>query len=188
MRLYFIRHGEPDYGSLGPSGLGMRAHDIAPLTAIGRLQIDTIARDYRLQEVDAVLSSSYARSLESAALLARALGKPFHVEIDLHEWRLHPDPGQELDPDLLRQASDKLQFGQDPGEGPWETLEQVRERALGVLRRYRRFDRLAVVSHSVVITSVVGLVRPIEHAEIVPFDLDPDDPPPLRGRARPAVR
>lgn len=185
MRLYFIRHGEPDYGSLGSPGLGSRAHDLAPLTPIGRLQIDTIARDYRLAEVDAVLSSSYARSLESAALLARALGKPFHVEVDLHEWRLHPDPGRELDPELLRRAGERLRFGEDPGEGPWETLDQVRERTLAVLRRYRRFERLAVVSHAVVIASVVGVPRPVEHAEIVPVDIDPDDPPSLRGRSAP---
>ena len=185
MRLYFIRHGEPDYDSLGSPGLGARAHDLAPLTAIGRLQIDTIARDFRLQEVDAVLSSSYARSLESAALLARALGKPFHVEVDLHEWRLHPDPGRELDPDLVGRAREKLAFGEDPGDGPWETLDAVRERTLRVLRRYRRFERLAVVSHAVVIASVVGVLRPVDHAEIVPFDLDPDDPPPLRGHHTP---
>lgn len=187
MRLYFVRHGEPDYGSLGSPRLGERAHDLAPLTAVGRIQIDTIARDYRLKEVGAVLSSSYARSLESGALLARSLGKPFHVEVDLHEWRLHPDPARELDPDLLRLASERLRFGNDPGEGPWETLDQVRARTLSVLRRYRRYDSLAVVSHAVVISSVVGLVRPVHHAEIVPFDLDLDEPPPLRGRDVPVT-
>lgn len=180
MRLYFIRHGEPDYGSLASPRLGTRAHDLAPLTPIGRLQIDTIARDYRLEEVDAVLSSSYARALESAALLARSLGKPFFVEVDLHEWRAHPDPALELDPDLLRRAGERLRFGEDPGDGPWETLDEVRARALSVLRRYRRFEALAVVTHAVVIASVVGTARPVDHAEIVPFDLDPDAPPPLR--------
>lgn len=183
MRLYFVRHGEPDYGSLGSPRLGPQAHDLAPLTPIGRLQIDTIARDYRLQEVDAVLSSSYARSLESAALLARALGRPFYVEVDLHEWRAHPDPARELDPELLRRAAERLRFGEEPGEGPWETLDQVRERVLGVLQRYRKFERLAVVTHAVVIASVLGVERQVEHAEIVPFDLDPDAPLPPRRRS-----
>ncbi|MDZ7800572.1 MAG: histidine phosphatase family protein [Trueperaceae bacterium] len=187
MRLYFIRHGEPDYTSLGSPGLGTRAHDLAPLTPIGRVQIDTIARDYRLQEVDAVLSSSYARSLESAALLARSVGKPFFVEVDLHEWRAHADPARELDPELLRRAGERLKFGEDPGEGPWETLDEVRARALNVLRRYRRFAALAVVTHAVVIASVVGRPRPVDHAEIVPFDLDPDAPPPVRRTGSPKV-
>jgi broad specificity phosphatase PhoE len=180
MRLYFVRHGEPDYGSLGGPRLGIDAHPLAPLTPIGRLQMDTIARDYRLQEVDAVVSSSYARALESGALLSRALGKPFFVEVDLHEWRAHPDPGKELDPDLLRRAAERLRYGEDPGEGPWETLDQVRNRVLGVLRRYRRYASLAVVTHAVVIASVIGVERVVEHAEIVPWEVDPDAP------ARPA--
>jgi broad specificity phosphatase PhoE len=183
MRLYFVRHGEPDYGSLGGPRLGLDAHPLAPLTPIGRLQIDTIARDYRLQSVDAVLSSSYARALESGALLARALGKPFFVEVDLHEWRAHPDPEKELDPELLRRAAEKLRFGEDPGDGPWETLDQVRGRVLQVLRRYGRFGTLAVVTHAVVIASVIGVERIVDHAEIVPWELDLDAPapgPPVR--------
>ncbi len=184
MRLYFVRHGEPDYGSLGSPRLGSGAHDLAPLTSIGRLQIDTIARDYRLQSVDAVLSSSYARSLESAALLARAVGKPFFVAVDLHEWRAHPDPARELDPELLRRAAQRLGSGEDPGDGPWETLDEVRERVVRVLRRYRQFDSLAVVSHAVVIAAMIGVERPVDHAEIVPVDLDPDAPPSVRGRTR----
>ncbi|MEX2501138.1 MAG: histidine phosphatase family protein [Trueperaceae bacterium] len=176
MRLYFVRHGEPDYGSLGSPRLGTRAHDIAPLTPIGRVQIQTIARDFRLAEADAVVSSSYARALESAALLARELGRPFYVEVDLHEWRAHPDPERETDPELLRQAGERLRNGADPGGGPWETLDQVRSRALSVLRRYRRFERIVVVTHAVVIGAVVGRTGPIDHAEIVPYDLDPDAP------------
>jgi broad specificity phosphatase PhoE len=178
MRLYFVRHGQPDYGSLGSPRLGPLPPDHAPLAPAGRLQIETIARDFRLQEVDAVLASSYARALESAALLARAVGRPFYVEVDLHEWRPHEDPAMQTDPRLLARAAERLRFGQDPGEGPWETLDEVRERTARVLRRYRRFERLAVVTHAVVISAIVGTTRPIDHAEIVPYDFDPDAPLP----------
>lgn len=178
MKLYFVRHGQPDYRSLGARREGSWHPDLAPLTPVGRLQIDTIARDYRLQEAEAVLSSSYARALESAALLAGALGKPFFVEYDLHEWQPHDDGRAIADPELLQRAANALRFGEDPGEGPWETLDEVRQRVLSVLQRYKRFERLAVVSHAVVIASVVGVLRPVEHAEIVPFELDPDQPPP----------
>jgi broad specificity phosphatase PhoE len=177
MRIYFVRHGEPNYGTLGSPRLGPQAHDLAPLTQVGRVQIDTIARDYRLREVDAVLSSSFARSLESAALLARALGKPFYVEVDLHEWRPHLDPARQVDPEVLARASHGLRTGQRPNDASWESLDEVRERALEVLKRYRRFASLAVVTHAVVIASVVGAARPVEHAEIVPYEFDPDAPP-----------
>lgn len=177
MRLYFIRHGEPDYGSLRGSGFGPLAPDLAPLTSIGRVQIDTIANDFRLKEVEVVLASSYPRALESAALLARSIGRPFYVEVDLHEWRPHADPEQQSDPELIARAAQRLRFGQDPGEGPWETLDEVRARTVRVLQRYRRFERVAVVTHAVVIASIVGTLRTVEHAQIVPFDLDPDEPP-----------
>ena len=72
MRLFFIRHGEADYGTLEARGVCGWARSFAPLSPRGRLQIDVIANDYRLEGADAVLSSSYARALESAARLSRA--------------------------------------------------------------------------------------------------------------------
>lgn len=185
MQLYFVRHGEPDYGSLRATEYGPLAPDLAPLTPIGRLQIDTIANDFRLQQVDAVLSSSYPRALESAALLARAIGRPFYVEVDLHEWRPHLDAARQSDPELIARASERLRFGQDPGEGPWETLDEVRRRTVRVLARYQRFERLAIVTHAVVIASIVGSLRSFEHAEIVPYEFDPDAPPPVVDSVHP---
>lgn len=181
VKLYFVRHGEPDY-----HGLTARAHvphpDVVPLTPVGRLQIDTIARDYRLQEAEAVLSSSYARALESAALLSASLNKPFYVEYDLHEWR--PNKGAApADPEAVERAADALRRGEDAAPGPWETLADVRERVFGVLNRYRRFERLVVVTHAVVIASVVGMPRAVEHAEIVPMELDPSAPSAPRATA-----
>lgn len=46
-----------------------------------------------------------------------------------------------------------------------------------MLRRYRRFNTLIVVTHGVVISSIVGVDRHVEHAEIVPFTLDLDEEP-----------
>jgi hypothetical protein len=41
-----------------------------------------------------------------------------------------------------------------------------------VLSRYGSFERLIVVTHAVVIQSVIGTHRSIDHAEIVPYDLE----------------
>ena len=51
----------------------------------------------------------------------------------------------------------------------------MRTRVLGVLRRYRRFNTLIVVTHGVVIGSLIGVDRLVDHAEIVPFTLDLDE-------------
>lgn len=176
VKVLFLRHGDTDYSVVEARGVRGWATSFAPLSRVGRLQIDTIARDYRLQEADAIVCSSYARALESAALLSRALNKPFYVEYDLHEWLPQKDSLADVDMSLLQRAQDSLRNPRPADDGPWETLDEVRTRVHGVLRRYVRFETLVVVSHAVVIGSVVGAERMIEHAEIVPYEFDPTDP------------
>ncbi|MBW7916819.1 MAG: histidine phosphatase family protein [Trueperaceae bacterium] len=176
MRLYCVRHGETDWNLVEARGAKGWAKDFAPLTALGRLQIDTIARDYRLQEAEAILCSTYTRALESAALLSRAINKPLYVEHDLHEWLPQKDPFGEIDPGSFERARQSLSGTRIEEDAPWESLDEVRSRVIAVLRRYRRFETLVVVTHGVVIGSLVGVQRLVDHAEIVPFDLDLDSP------------
>ena len=161
------------------------AASLAPLTPLGRLQIETIASDFRLDEAEAILCSSYARALESAALLSRKLNKPLFVEYDLHEWLPQKDPLADIDATLLQEASKGLQRELDkhtPLEHvPWESLAEVRLRVIEVLKRYGQFSTLVVVSHAVVISSLMGVQRGIDHAEIVALELDFDALPPLNG-------
>jgi broad specificity phosphatase PhoE len=178
VNLFFVRHGETDYRQVEARGVKGWATSFAPLSAMGRLQIDTIARDYRLQEAQGILCSSYARALESAARLSRALNKPLYVEYDLHEWLPQKDSLADLDPRLLDRANEQLRR-QMRGSGsvddaPWESLEEVRERVVGVLKRYRQMQSLVVVTHAVVISALAGVERLVEHAEIVPLELDLD--------------
>ena len=174
MKILFVRHGEPDYGLVQSRGICGWATSFAPLTPRGRLQIDTVSRDYRLQEAEAILCSSFARALESGARLSRALNTQLFVEYDLHEWLPQKDPLGDIDAGLLDRASQDFRAGGpvDPGGVPWETLDEVRSRVLGVLRRYRRFTSLIIVTHAVVIGSLVGMDRLIGYAGIVPCDLD----------------
>jgi broad specificity phosphatase PhoE len=78
------------------------------------------------------------------------------------------DPLGDIDPDLLRRAQDGLD--RRAADAPWEAVDEVRARVLGVLERYRGRHSVIVVSHAVVIQSVTGLRRGIDHAEIVPFE------------------
>ncbi len=189
MKLFFVRHGEPDWNLVEMRGARGWAKDFAPLTPLGRLQIDTIANDYRLQEADAILCSTFTRALESGALLSRALNKPLFVEYDLHEWLPQKDPLGDVDAGLLERAKRTLSgvAGEDPS-APWESLGEVRERVLTVLNRYRRFRNLVVVTHGVVIGSLVGMRRLVDHAEIVPFEIDLDHPGPGPTLAEHTVR
>ncbi len=189
MKLFFVRHGEPDWNLVEMRGARGWAKDFAPLTPLGRLQIDTIAGDFRLQEADAILCSTFTRALESGALLSRALNKPLFVEYDLHEWLPQKDPLAEADAHLLERAKQTLSGSRaDDPSAPWESLHEVRDRVLTVLNRYRRFDSLVVVTHGVVIGSLVGMRRLVDHAEIVPFEIDLDRPGPAPTAAEHVVR
>ncbi len=184
MKLYLIRHGETDWQLVSERGVKGMAASLAPLTSVGRLQIDTIANDYRLQEAEAVLCSSYARALESAAVISRKLNKPLFVEYDLHEWLPQKNPLVEIDEQLMIEASADLELELSEKSAdtnvPWERLSEVRQRVLSVLQRYRQHSTLIVVTHAVVINSIIGSKRRIDHAEIVPFELNWELPSPLK--------
>ncbi|UCH27501.1 MAG: histidine phosphatase family protein [Trueperaceae bacterium] len=177
MKVYFIRHGETDWELVQSRGIRGWATSFAPLTPLGRLQIDTIARDFRLQDCEAILCSSYARALESAALLSRALNKPLYVEYDLHEWLPQKNSLADIDQKLLSEANETLRGrhlrADESVTMPWESLDEVRERVLEVLSRYQEFNDVIVVTHAVVISSLIGMDRLVEYAEIVPCEIDP---------------
>jgi broad specificity phosphatase PhoE len=172
--IFFVRHGETDYPLVEARGVRGWATSFAPLTAMGRLQIDTIAQDYRLQSAEAILSSTFARALESGARLGNALNTPLYVEYDLHEWLPQKDPLGEIDPGLLHRAHRNLRESQRllSHAVPWETIREVEARVLSVLTRYQQFSSVIVVTHAVVIGSIVGMDRLVDHAEIVPTELD----------------
>ncbi len=178
MKVFFVRHGETDYSLVQSRGVRGAATSFAPLTPVGRLQIDTIAQDFRLQSAEAILCSTFARALESGARLSKALNTPLYVEYDLHEWLPQKDLMGEIDARLLEQANIGLKQveGDDGQDVPWESIREVQARAVRVLNRYRQFSSIVVVTHAVVIGSILGMERLIDHAEIVPSELDLDHP------------
>lgn len=210
MKLFLVRHGETDWKLIDDKGVQGWARSFAPLTPMGRLQIDVITQDYRLQEAEAILCSSYARALESGARISRVLNQPLYVEYDLHEWLPQMDPMGELSDAVIKTAREQLTYhtgfipfpdrrshfrAGDPPESvterrrpvderqipaktqrTWESLDEVRERVLAVLRRYSNFKSVVVVSHAVVMASLLGVQRQIDHAEIVEVDLDLNAP------------
>lgn len=175
MKLYLIRHGETNWELMSNRGVKGMAASLAPLTEIGRIQIEAISNDYRLEDAEAILCSSYARALESAALLSRKLNKPLFVEYDLHEWLPQKDPLMDIDASLMEKASEgltrELITNTPANEVPWESLKEVRERVVKTLEGYKQFSSLIVVSHAMVINSLMGEKRSVEHAEIVPYEL-----------------
>ena len=173
MRLHLIRHGHTNWDLIDEKGVKGMAASAAPLTQLGRLQIETIANDYRLADAEIILSSSYARALESAAILSRVLNKPLVVEYDLHEWLPQTDSLQAIDEALLLEASREF-VKETKEEVPWEKFSEVKKRVLSVLERYSRYNNIVVVTHAVVISSLLGIKSSVDNAEIVSIDIDTD--------------
>ena len=94
------------------------------------------------------------------------------METDLHEWladrryRYTDDQTAEtcyqeyMDNDGLYPA------GTDPF---WENAEMMRSRVLGVLEKYRRYPKVIVAGHGMMIQAVTGSRHP-KNGEIIAFD------------------
>ena len=83
---YFVRHGEADWRLADEVGLVGAQLDFVPLTPEGIKQSEMTSGDPRLYRAKLMLSSPYARALQTAAIINGRLGLPVVVEYDLHEW------------------------------------------------------------------------------------------------------
>jgi broad specificity phosphatase PhoE len=82
MRLFLVRHAEPE--PLSDACLDWER----PLSALGRAQAERLVAALAREKLDAIISSTMTRAVETAEPLARALGLPVQqdpalVEIDL---------------------------------------------------------------------------------------------------------
>ncbi|MCM1119859.1 MAG: histidine phosphatase family protein [bacterium] len=167
---YFVRHGEPDYQSVGDWGNIPFGKEFAGLTASGEEQILAAARELRKVSPQIIISSPYARALQSAGIMARELSIRLCVERDLHEWdsdRTHSVREQE---ELLRlcQEYDACEGVYPPeGERTWESRQLVRDRVLKVLEKYAVYERVVVAGHAIMMQAVTGEYRPFAYGEIV---------------------
>lgn len=138
---YFVRHGEPDYQSVGDwSGIPF-GQAFAGLTQAGEKQILSRARDI-----------------------------PIAVERDLHEWDSDRTHTVRDEQELLRlcQEHDACDGIHPAGsEKLWESRQQVRDRAWKVLERYSGYERVAVTGHAMMMQDVTGEYRSIAYGEII---------------------
>lgn len=63
MKIFFVRHGHPDYTELKALGYPGFGNDLAPLDALGRSQAEQTARDPRLKQGQLIVASPFTRAL-----------------------------------------------------------------------------------------------------------------------------
>ncbi|MDO4317799.1 MAG: histidine phosphatase family protein [Lachnospiraceae bacterium] len=167
---YFVRHGEPDYGSVGEWNDIPFGKEFAGLSKSGIEQITKSAKELKKYSPEIIISSPYARALHGAAIMSRELELPVFVEKDLHEWnsdRTHSvADGEQLF--RLCKEFDACNGVYPAGEEKqWESRELLRKRVLGVLEKYSTYERVIVSGHAIMMQTITEQYRPFAYGEIV---------------------
>jgi len=156
---FLVRHAEADYS--GPMKWGVKGWggDIAPLTSKGIEQVKDSGAGLAEFKPDIILCSSMSRAIQTILILKEYMGDvPVKVEFDLHEWI--PDrtfQWQTLE-EVLAIEDEMQESGcewPDGKERNWESFSMVRNRVFDVLKKYTGYDRVLVLCHAMLISSII---------------------------------
>lgn len=147
--LYFVRHGESNSNVDGI----LRGTD-AVLTEKGEREAQFIAERMKSITVDALISSTYTRALQTAAPIREALGLPVE-ESDLFVERRSPSAlrNREVDDTFTRENDEFQERYCEAGyvHSDEETLPEIAARAFAALRFLEEHPakRICVVTHGI---------------------------------------
>ncbi|KRL12420.1 histidine phosphatase family protein [Schleiferilactobacillus perolens] len=151
MKVYLIRHSEPDYSQVRAAGYAGFGVDLAGLTPHDVQISQECAKNAIFREVQVLVSSPYTRALQTAAEIVRRNNIPLHVELGLHEWR--PDKTgicqhTRADADAaFKEYHDHHGLHASDDHWDYETSTEVKDRMSAALAKYSRYDCIACVTH-----------------------------------------
>jgi broad specificity phosphatase PhoE len=165
--IILIRHGEPRYDEvLSRHYFGM-GFDLGKLTEKGVEQAEKRALDPILEGAELIISSPYTRALQTAAIISRATGIKLAVENDLHEWM--PDvtfkfemKGNEPYEEYMRAKG----IRQIEHVYHWEEYEVLKNRVRNALEKYKDYQKIIVVCHGIVMSTMTCFEDLIEHCGV----------------------
>lgn len=173
----FVRHGEPDYDSVGSWSRFPFGKDYAGLTELGKRQIEESCRKLANYGVDIIVSSPYTRTMQGAAIMSRLLDADVAVENDLHEWEVDLTHTVTEEKDLLALCKEHDKCGGIyPNEVPekWESTELVHRRVWKCLEKYRSYSCVVVSGHAMMMQAALGVDRAIGYGEILSASCEND--------------
>ncbi|MBO4750784.1 MAG: histidine phosphatase family protein [Lachnospiraceae bacterium] len=165
----FVRHGEPDYSSVGEWSQTPMGTNFAGLTEEGVAQIKKSCVALKEYPVELIISSPYTRALQSAAIMAGELHVDVVVERNLHEWQVDLTYSLTDSNDLLELCHERDRMN---GEYPvdetrcWESTELVRCRVLDCLKKYLDRKCVVVAGHAIMMQAILDISDPLEYGEI----------------------
>ncbi len=161
---YFIRHGQMDTSMAGKKFYKGFAYNMMTLSEKGIEQIHEAAKDSRLRNAELAITSPYGRAMHSAAILSKELDIEMRVETDLHEWLADSVSYGYLPDDMAEDSYRSLT--ENHGHHPkgarclWESADQMKERVMAVLDRYKDHRAVIVVCHGTLMQYVLGIEHP----------------------------
>lgn len=173
-KFLFVRHGEPDYSSVGDWGKIPMGKHFAGLSDAGRAQIKETCKELAKYNVDLILSSPYTRTMQGAAIMARELEADVIVERDLHEWQSDLTYAITDDNELLRLCQEHDYYNGIYPEGEtrsWESTDIVRNRVLKCLKKYCNYKCVVVSGHAMMMQAVFGLNTPVPYGKVLIMEL-----------------
>lgn len=150
--IYLIRHGQTAWNREEI----FRGRTDVPLDETGRKQAELAGFYFKEVKIDAIYSSPLSRAWQTAEKIAELHGlqvQPLQGIIDMSfgEWEGHPHQEvKRMDPETYRLWREEPHLAKLPGG---ETLDDVRERAMGALEEVVRVHpegTIVLVSHRVV--------------------------------------
>lgn len=163
MEVILVRHGEPRYDEIAKAGFKGLAGGYGKLTKAGVKQATERAKDPQLKGATLIIASPYTRALQTAAIISRLTNIPLTVEHDLHEWMddtkfIFDQPiGESYD---AYKANKGLKVKGCPYR--YETYEQLRKRVTKAIKKHKNHDKVIVVCHGVVMSSLTHFEDLIE--------------------------
>ena len=167
MEIILIRHGEPRYDEVQARGYVGMGWELGKLTERGKQQAEDVSSDERLIGATLILTSPYTRSLETAAIISRNTRIPLEVENDLHEWM--PDVSFKFDYDGQKSYENYIQskgVRNDDASFRWETYENLQNRVREAILKHKNHNKVIVVCHGIVMSSLTFFEDLIEHTGI----------------------
>lgn len=170
----FVRHGEPDYSSVGAWSKISMGKNFAGLSEQGRKQIEKSCAELNKHDVELIISSPFTRTMQGAAIMARYLNADVIVENELYEWQADLTYSITNDEELFRlcQEHDRLNGVYPEGVSKkWESTEMVRNRVFNCLKKYSNYKCVVVSGHAMMMQAVLETKEPIEYGQVIEFDL-----------------
>lgn len=160
-KFILVRHGKPTYDEvvkLGFKGTGLA---LAPLTPKGISDVKKTAENQIFENSDILISSPYTRAMQTASIIAQKQNLDITVEPLLHEWI--PDLSNNYNTEeeflkLIKIAKHDWELKKQNHDYicnfKTEAINHVQDRAITVLSKYLDYNKVIVVSHELLISTL----------------------------------